>query len=88
MPIPRRRQAKPRRYSKTITPSSWYVSRAPRVDIPAHPLAVQEVLHQRPDIHDLDILDIQAIDLRQHAGEDERCWQWHLRDQRSFAPDY
>ena len=88
MPIPRRRPAKPRRYSRTTTLNSWYVSRVPRISVRAHPFAVQEILYQRPDFHDLDILDIQAIDLRQHVGEDERCWQWYFHGQPSFAPDY
>jgi hypothetical protein len=51
-------------------------------------LAVQEVLHQRSDIHDLDILVVQTTDLCQHVGQDERCWQWYRCDQRGSVPGH
>jgi hypothetical protein len=51
-------------------------------------LAVQEVLHKRSDIHDLDILVIQTPDLRQHFGEAERCWQWDRYHWSGFASGY
>jgi hypothetical protein len=52
-----------------------------RYPISSLPYVVQEVLHQRPNLHDLGILVVQASYLRQHVGEDERCWQWHRYDQ-------